>query len=88
MNCVFLVFYTLCYILKVDLNYELIEIMTRKMTEMNQISSNEDLNKVAIPLRRVELALNRIIEIGIPFHLKNLEQHKHLIQTVFHFYLF
>ncbi len=56
------------------------------MAEMNKISSNEDLNKVGIPLRRVELALNRIIEIGIPFHLKNLEQHKHLIQTVFNFY--
>jgi hypothetical protein len=60
--------------------------MRKTMAEMNKISSNEDLNKVGIPLRRVELALNRIIEIGIPFHLKNLEQHKHLIQTVFNFY--
>lgn len=60
--------------------------MKKKMTEINNISSNEDLNNVGIPLRRVELALNRIIDIGIPFHLKNLEQHKHLIQTVFNFY--
>ena len=59
--------------------------MTKKMTEMNNISSDEELDKVGIPLRRVELALKSIIDIGIPFHLKNLEQHKHLIQTVFNF---
>lgn len=57
------------------------------MREMNEMSA-KDSNRVCVPFRRLELALNRIIEIAIPFHLKKLEQHKHNIQMVFNLFNF
>ena len=50
---------------------------------MTQDSDKEEFSGGGLPLRRLQLAFNGIIDNSIPFNLSAIQRHKQLIEEVF-----